>query len=440
MKIARSPTAVRMLQNGLAVQIRCPGDRSQSQLYTSSSAVTAATTTTTQLNGNYRLQKPNWDRAVSEAEKVVGYPSSFMSLRWLFSDEIANVALHLRRMVNSNHPLLKTVKGLLHNGQNTMQAWGLIVLLVSKAAGHMNVNRSADEDKSGVLRSQRALAEIAEMIRTSHLMHNGLINIYPEMFSEPVDQNDMSYGNKIGLLSGDYLLANSFNELSMLKNQNLMELISSALRDLSEAEFLGRRDSQNNPLPSPFEPLDRKHDSIRLQFNPFQSSSEQLQSDMPLTPALHDWTKRNVLSTGSLLGKSCQGALLLAGHGEQLQKQGFLFGKHLSLAWQAHLDLEPFLSDSVYSLGMSFSLTSAPVMFHLEHDSSLFKEIDKGVNSIQDVDYVKVHDVVIKGPGINYTKQLQKEHSEKAMEILNVFEENDARTALSNIIIAMDRE
>lgn len=51
-----------------------------------------------------------------------------------------------------------------------------------------------------------------------------------------------------------------------------------------------------------------------------------------------------------------------------------------------------------------------------------------------------MHDVVIKGPGINYTKQLQKEHSEKAMEILNVFEENDARTALSNIIIAMDRE
>jgi len=50
-----------------------------------------------------------------------------------------------------------------------------------------------------------------------------------------------------------------------------------------------------------------------------------------------------------------------------------------------------------------------------------------------------VHDVVIKGPGINYTKQLQKEHSEKAMEVLNDFEESDARTALANIIIAMDR-
>lgn len=56
------------------------------------------------------VQKPDFNRAVSEAEKIVGYPSSFLSLRWLLSDEIANVALHLRKLVGSNHPLLKTAK------------------------------------------------------------------------------------------------------------------------------------------------------------------------------------------------------------------------------------------------------------------------------------------------------------------------------------------
>lgn len=55
-------------------------------------------------------KKPDWNRAVSEAEKIVGYPTSFLSLRWLLSDEIANVALHLRKLVGSNHPLLKTAK------------------------------------------------------------------------------------------------------------------------------------------------------------------------------------------------------------------------------------------------------------------------------------------------------------------------------------------
>lgn len=63
-------------------------------------------------NINYAnsAQKPDLSRAVSEAEKIVGYPSSFLSLRWLLSDEIANVALHLRKLVGCNHPLLKTAK------------------------------------------------------------------------------------------------------------------------------------------------------------------------------------------------------------------------------------------------------------------------------------------------------------------------------------------
>ena len=86
----------------------------------------------------------------------------------------------------------------------------------------------------------------------------------------------------------------------------LVELMSSAVRDLAEGEFVGRRDQQNNPLPSP----------------------------QGVSDATEDWTLRNVLSAGSLLGKSCQGTLKLAGHGTELQEQGYKFGKHLALAWQ----------------------------------------------------------------------------------------------------------
>lgn len=110
------------------------------------------------------------------------------------------------------------LRGLLYNGRNNTQAWGLIVLLVSKAAGHQDVESSADEKKSGVLRTQRALAEIAEIIRTSHLMHIGLMNTEKlQLAREP----DIAFGNKIALLSGDYLLANSYEELSALRNQHV---------------------------------------------------------------------------------------------------------------------------------------------------------------------------------------------------------------------------
>lgn len=55
--------------------------------------------------------KPNeWQKAVSDAEKIVGYPTSFMSLRCLLSDEISNVAIHMTKLVGTKHPLLKTAR------------------------------------------------------------------------------------------------------------------------------------------------------------------------------------------------------------------------------------------------------------------------------------------------------------------------------------------
>lgn len=82
--------------------------------------------------------------------------------------------------------------------------------------------------------------------------------------------------------------------------------MSQAIRDMAEAEFIGERDKQNMPLPSP-----------------------------GLTE--EDWTLRNVLSAGSLLGKSCEGTLKLAGHREELQQSGYRFGQHLALAWQVKM-------------------------------------------------------------------------------------------------------
>lgn len=42
-------------------------------------------------------------------------------------------------------------RSLLYNGRNNMQAWGLIVLLISKAAGHLNVDEMEEDKAAGVL-------------------------------------------------------------------------------------------------------------------------------------------------------------------------------------------------------------------------------------------------------------------------------------------------
>jgi decaprenyl-diphosphate synthase subunit 2 len=111
-------------------------------------------------------------------------------------------------------------RNLIYNGKNNMQAWGLIVLLVSKAAGHAPSIPDMEQDKSaGVLHSQRALAEVTEMIRTSHLVHQGMINLQPlkNAGNDLGSDSEMIFGNKIALLSGDYLLGNACLELGGLR-------------------------------------------------------------------------------------------------------------------------------------------------------------------------------------------------------------------------------
>lgn len=205
------------------------------------------------------------------------------------------------------------------------------------------------------------------------------------------------------------------------------------MRDLAESNFIGDRDEQNNALPS----------DPALKINvPFNENLDEILSTRGINMQhimchpVREWSFRHTLSSGSLLGKSCQGTLKLAGQTEALQKQGYLFGKHLALAWQASMDLEPFrMSELPHNA--SFSLVGAPILFHLDYDPTLYEEIKKGRRSVEDINYAKVHQVVMTGPGIEATKELQRTHSQSAMTVLDKFPPSDARTALQNIILAM---
>ena len=72
-------------------------------------------------------------------------------------------------------------------------------------------------DSSFVFFSQRTLAEITEMIHTANLIHKGVVNLNT---LQPGDgtYNDMEFGNKMAVLSGDFLLANASTGLADLNN------------------------------------------------------------------------------------------------------------------------------------------------------------------------------------------------------------------------------
>lgn len=103
-----------------------------------------------------------------------------------------------------------------------MQDFGLIVLLLAKAAGRnadLRFDQEELDEKSGVLFTQRALAEITEMIRASHLVHQGMVNLQPmsEVGQNFAIHHEIASSNKIVLLSGDYLLGSSCHALAGLR-------------------------------------------------------------------------------------------------------------------------------------------------------------------------------------------------------------------------------
>lgn len=342
--------------------------------------------------------KPNeWQKAVSDAEKIVGYPTSFMSLRCLLSDEISNVAIHMTKLVGTKHPLLKTARGLVSDRKHSLQTRGLVVLLISKAAGLSSTCTESPVDQdliSGIYPSQRTLAEITEVIHTANLIHKGVVNLSDIQLTDG-SQEDMESGNKMAVLSGDFLLANACTGLAELKNTDVVELVSSAIGDLMEAEFTPLKDNEGNPV---------------------------------LTPQTNflDWQTQTFLSSGSLLAKSCQSAMKLAGHNEEFQKAAFQFGKCMAFARQLIEDIKPFHDSDEDS--QQISLTSAPIIEYISQSPDNYENIMKNKKSIG-----KILDIIKQSSALEKCKLLSREYGEMAKEALDVYELSESKIALINM-------
>lgn len=244
------------------------------------------------------------------------------------------------------------------------------------------------------------------MIRTGHYVHRGLLNI-PR--SERGNNNDTSlFANKIAILIGDYLLVTANGMLARLKNQDLSYIISTALRDLSEGEFFGHRDTQNMPLPG--KPINNS--------DPYTICSDTLPLEMvnTLGSPVREWTLRTMYNGGSLFGRGCQGAVVLSGLGVEEQENAHKFGSHLSLAWQAATELQRITSDSKEN----FSLVSAPVLFAMNENPKLYDVIEN-VSNVSEVDLEALKIDILKTDAVEKTRLLYLENANKARSYVETF-------------------
>jgi len=80
--------------------------------------------------------------------------------------------------------------------------------------------------------SQRSLAEIVEMIHTAGLIHKGIVNISAVVDDDSSlvitdsQTDDFKFGNKMAVLSGDFLLANASTGLAALNNTQVSAVLN----------------------------------------------------------------------------------------------------------------------------------------------------------------------------------------------------------------------
>ncbi|XP_011534259.1 all trans-polyprenyl-diphosphate synthase PDSS2 isoform X2 [Homo sapiens] len=372
----------------------------------------------------------HWNQVVSEAEKIVGYPTSFMSLRCLLSDELSNIAMQVRKLVGTQHPLLTTARGLVHDSWNSLQLRGLVVLLISKAAGPSSVNTSCQnyDMVSGIYSCQRSLAEITELIHIALLVHRGIVNLN-ELQSSDGPLKDMQFGNKIAILSGDFLLANACNGLALLQNTKVVELLASALMDLVQGVY---------------------HENST-------SKESYITDDIGIST----WKEQTFLSHGALLAKSCQAAMELAKHDAEVQNMAFQYGKHMAMSHKAQekgrLDYAKERGLAVTQTGDAFFMTQRMPLgflitealdngrdFHWKmakrkiwctNKSTPGPSNGSATNSMQNL----LRERIKAGKGVTSAIDLCRYHGNKALEALESFPPSEARSALENIVFAVTR-
>ena len=101
-----------------------------------------------------------------------------------------------------------------------MQVRGLMMLLMSKALNSTCTTQFLEsndyEPNTGVLMTQRKLAEIVEMISAAYSIHKSVLNLPYDLPTENADAKEdlqqLEYGNKIAILGMIFFWLSRLNE------------------------------------------------------------------------------------------------------------------------------------------------------------------------------------------------------------------------------------
>jgi all-trans-nonaprenyl-diphosphate synthase len=294
---------------------------------------------------------------------------------------------NLKGLIGARHPILSAAAEHLF-GAGGKRLRPAIVLLLSKAT----------LPQQEITAKHRRLAEITEMIHTASLVHDDVVDESSVRRGVPTVHS--SFGNRIAVLAGDFLFAQSSWYLANLDNLRVVKLLSKVIMDLAEGE-------------------------IQQGLNRFDTS---------LT--LEAYIDKSYFKTASLMANSAKAAGVLSEVPEVVAEQLYNYGRHLGLAFQIVDDILDFTSsDEVLGKPACSDLKSgnltAPVLYAMEEYPFLTTLIEREFSEVDD--FAQAIDLVHNSKGIGRSRDLASSHARQAAHCLEHLPPSAARQALQDL-------
>lgn len=306
---------------------------------------------------------------------------------FIFEDLIAFEKV-FDQAVKSNVSLLdKIMKYIVQSKGKQMRP--MFVLLSAKVCGEINE------------KTYRA-ASLIELLHTATLVHDDVVddsNKRRGFFSI-----NALWKNKIAVLVGDYLLSKGLLLSLNNKDFRMLEILATAVKDMSEGELLQAEKARK---------LDITED---IYFNIIRCK------------------------TASLISSACAAGAFSSNENEEQAKLFSAFGEKVGIAFQIKDDLFDYGNEDVgkpTGNDIKEKKMTLPLIHTLNHCDkatknkiiSIFKNSEKKKTEIK-----FILEAVNNHKGIEYATQKMNQYVDEAFEILNAFEDSEAKMHLTNLV------
>ncbi|KAK7887716.1 coq1 putative hexaprenyl diphosphate synthase [Exophiala xenobiotica] len=270
-----------------------------------------------------------------------------------------------------------------------------------------NETQYAFPNDPSILPSQRRLAEITELIHTASLLHDDVIDHSSTRRSSP--SANTTFGNKMAVLAGDFMLGRASVALARLRDPEVIELLATVIANLVEGEFMQLKNTASDETSPKW-------------------------SEQTITYYL----QKTYLKSASLISKSCRAAALLGQCTPSVVEAAYQYGKNLGLAFQLVDDMLDY-TISGNELGkpagadLELGLATAPLLFAWRDRPELGLLVGRKFAAEGDVQ--RAREIVLQSDGLEQTRALAQEYADKAISSISVFPPGEAKDGLEEMCV-----